>query len=96
MKNGEGPGLEDMLQIAPWVAGGLIVALILVLLHRPLKGLVRLLGRTGIGLGALYVLSYLGSFIGVALGVNLTNALVLGVLGVPGLGLLLLLHWTFL
>ena len=28
------------------------------------------------------------------LGVNLTNALVLGLLGVPGFGLLLLLNWA--
>lgn len=88
--------MESMLNILPWVAGGLILIIILVLLNKPLKGLVRLLGRTGIGLAVLYALSYLGSFIGVTLGVNMANALVLGVLGAPGLGLLLLLNWALL
>ena len=32
---------------------------------------------------------------GLSLGLNLFNALVVGVLGVPGLGLLLLVQWVF-
>lgn len=88
--------MESFMNVLPWVTGGLILALILALLHKPLKGLVRLLARTGVGLAALYALSPVGAFIGVGLGVNLTNALVLGVLGVPGFGLLLLLNWAFL
>ena len=55
----------------------------------------------GILLGAFCVLllaliAPLGSAMGVSLGVNLFNALVLGVLGLPGLGLLLLLRWSCL
>lgn len=88
--------MENFLNILPWVAGGLILVIILALLRKPLKGLARLLARTGVGLAVLYVFSQVGTFIGVTLGVNLANALVLGVLGMPGLGLLLLLHWTLL
>lgn len=88
--------MENFINALPWVAGGLLLLLILALLRRPLKGLVRLLGRTGVGLAVLYALSQVGSFIGVSLGVNLANALVLGVLGAPGLGLLLMLHWALL
>lgn len=87
--------MEGMLNTLPWVAGGLMLVLLLALLRRPLKGLARLLGRTGVGLAALYAMSHVGGLIGVNLGVNLLNALVLGVLGAPGMGLLLLLHWTF-
>ena len=36
-----------------------------------------------------------GAVTGVMLGVNLVNALVIGILGVPGLGLLLLVQWLF-
>ncbi len=50
--------------------------------------------RTGLGLGALALFSGVGEAIGVHLGVNLVNALALGVLGAPGFGLLLLLHWA--
>lgn len=42
------------------------------------------------GLAALALLNQ----IGLGLGVNLVNALILGVLGVPGLGLLLMLQWV--
>ena len=50
--------------------------------------------RTGLGLGALALFSSVGEAIGVHLGVNLVNALLLGVLGAPGFGLLLMLHWV--
>ena len=49
--------------------------------------------RAGMGIGALSLLSGIGESIGVCLGVNLINAAVLGLLGVPGMGLLLLLNW---
>ncbi len=48
----------------------------------------RLAGRTALGGGVLAALSLCSGFTGVHLGVNLVNALVLGVLGLPGLGLL--------
>ena len=54
----------------------------------------RLAARTGVGLGVLYILSWAGGPVGLCLGVNLTNALVLGVLGAPGLGLLVALDWV--
>lgn len=50
--------------------------------------------RTGVGLAALWALSGVGGLVGLHLGVNLVNALVLGVLGVPGFGLLLMLNWA--
>ncbi|MBM6926209.1 pro-sigmaK processing inhibitor BofA family protein, partial [Pseudoflavonifractor phocaeensis] len=45
-------------------------------------------------LGVLYVLSGVGGLVGLRLGVNLVNALVLGLLGVPGFGLLAALSWA--
>ena len=54
----------------------------------------RLAARTGIGLMVLWGLSGVGGLVGVHLGVNLLNALVLGLLGVPGFGLLLMLNWV--
>ena len=49
---------------------------------------------TGVGLGVLWVLSFTGGVLGLRLGVNLVNALVLGVLGAPGLGLLAAMNWA--
>lgn len=75
-----------------YLCAGLAAAAALVLLRRPLAVLVRLGVRWVGGLAALAVLQPLG----LSLGVNFINALVLGVLGVPGLGLLLLVQWALL
>lgn len=77
------------------IALGVVLALVvLAVFRRPLKALLRLLGRTAAGLAGLFAFSHIGGFIGVSLGVNLLNSLVVGLLGVPGFGLLLLLNWV--
>ena len=78
----------------PWLAVALLALSILALLHRPLGRLLRLAARSSVGLAVLALFSSVGHYIGVNLGVNLVNALVLGVLGVPGFGLLLMLQWV--
>ena len=86
--------MEPLLNALPWAAGGLMLLLALALLRRPLGWLVRLAARTGAGLGVLWALRAAGGFLGLQLGVNLANALVLGVLGLPGFGLLAALDWV--
>ena len=78
----------------PRLAVALLALSILALLHRPLGRLLRLAARSAVGLAVLALFSQVGQFIGVSLGVNLVNALILGVLGVPGFGLLLMLQWV--
>ena len=90
----EGMAVETLLNALPWIVGGLILILLLAALRRPLEWLVRLGARAGVGLAALWALSGVGGLVGLHLGVNLVNALVLGVLGVPGFGLLLMLNWA--
>ena len=89
---GEGLGMTLMTDTLPWLLVGLLAVGVLALLGRPLKHLLRLCLRTGVGLAALAAFSPVGGLIGVSLGVNLANALVMGLLGVPGFGLLLMLH----
>ena len=55
---------------------------------------VRAAVNTLIGLGGLLLLNATTAFTGLCLGVNLFNALVVGVLGLPGLVLLLLVQWV--
>lgn len=86
--------MESIAGFMPWVLGGLIVVIALAALQKPLKWLAKLLARTAVSLGALFAFSQVGGLIGVSLGVNLVNALVIALLGVPGFGLLLLLNWT--
>lgn len=82
-----------LIQALPYVVGTLCFVTALCLLRRPLAGLLRLAGRTGAGLGFLALFAPLGRLVGASLGVNLFNALVLGALGTPGFGLLLLWNW---
>ena len=78
----------------PWLLGSLGLVLALAMLRRPLSGIVHLVGRTGLGLCFLTVFAPIGQFLGAGLGVNLFNALILGILGAPGFGLLLMMNWA--
>ena len=78
----------------PWLLGSLGVVIALALLRRPLGTFFRLAGRTGAGLAFLALFAPLGEFLGAGLGVNLFNALILGILGIPGFGLLMMLNWA--
>lgn len=77
-----------------WVLAAVILLVALILLRRPLRALFRLLGRMIAGLAGLFAFSQVGGLIGVTLGVNLINALVVALLGVPGFGLLLMVNWV--
>ena len=76
-----------------WCLAGLVLCAALLLLRRPVARLLRLALRSSVGLAALALFSQVSSLIGVSLGVNPVNALILGILGVPGFGLLLMLQW---
>lgn len=69
---------------------GLLLA---VLLRKLLSQALLIVARTVLGGGLLAILSPVSGFLGLNLGVNLYNSLVIGVLGMPGLGLLMLLNW---
>ena len=79
--------------IVLWTAAGLALV-ILILLRRPLSALWRFLFRSGVGLCCLWAFNQVGAFIGVQVGVNLASGLILGALGAPGFGLLLLTQWA--
>ena len=70
-------------------------ALVGMVFSAPLRLAGKALLNTLLGLGALILLNATSAFTGLSLGVNLFNALVVGVLGVPGVVLLLLVQWVF-
>ena len=86
--------MTDLPDYAAWALAGLLLCAALFLLRWPLAQFLRLLLRSSVGLAVLALFSQLGQFLGISLGVNLVNALVLGLLGVPGFGLLLMLQWA--
>lgn len=79
---------------AAWAGAGVVLCILLLVFHRPLAFLLRLLLRSSLGLAALALFAQISPIAGITLGVNIVNALVLGLLGVPGFGLLLMLQWV--
>jgi inhibitor of the pro-sigma K processing machinery len=76
-----------------WALGALAALLILALCWRALRWLLGFALRAGLGGGVLAALGLLSEPLGLHLGVNLFNVSMIGLLGAPGLGLLLLLNW---
>jgi hypothetical protein len=72
--------------ILPLCLAGIVI---LLLFWKPVAAVLKLLARSVFGAGVLAVLSVAAPFLG--LGVNGWNALVLGALGMPGLGLLMMM-----
>lgn len=80
------------------VSLGLVLLFLVVacvrLFSAPLKVALRVLINSVLGFVALWLLNLTGGVTGIALGLNIFNSLTVGILGVPGLFLLLLLQWV--
>ena len=71
----------------------LLLLLLLAIIRLPLKFAVKLLLNMASGLVLLFVFNALGGMFDIdPLGINAVNALVSGVLGIPGVVLLVLVH----
>ena len=70
-----------------------LIVLIVKIFATPLKWLLKLALNTAIGFVALFLLNFFGAYIGLSLGMNWINALVVGLFGLPGVILLLLLQY---
>ena len=83
----------SVLEKAALGVGALFILLgVLRLTKSPLKTVFRVAGNAALGFGALWLLGR--TVPGLHLGLNVFNSLVIGVLGLPGFGLLLLLQWV--
>ena len=82
-----------MSPLIPGLTAGFIVLIVILIFFKPLVCLFRLTIRSSIAFLLLTWLQNTGSLLGITLGANLWNALVLGLLGIPGFGLLLLIQW---
>ena len=80
----------------PLILACLLAGVAVIRLFRvPLRLSLRLLGNTLAGFFALYLVNMTSTVTGLFLGLNLWNALTVGILGLPGLLLLLALQWVF-
>ena len=60
----------------------------------PLKLALKVLVNSALGCGAVWLLNLTTTVTGRSLGLNWFNALLIGILGLPGFGLLLLVQWV--
>lgn len=70
-----------------------LLAALLRIFKAPLRLALKLLLNTLLGFLALYLAGLTAPLTGITLGLNLWNALIVGILGLPGFVLLLLVQW---
>lgn len=70
-----------------------LLAVVFKIFATPLRWVLKLLLNAVFGFIALFVVNFLGGFIGLSIGMNWINAIIVGVLGVPGIVLLLLVKY---
>ena len=71
-----------------------LVVVCLRLFAAPLKLAMKMAFNSALGFGAVWLLNLTTSVTGLSLGLNWFNALLIGILGLPGFGLLLLVQWV--
>ena len=71
----------------------LAVILVLRLLAKPIRFLFKLLINTALGFVLLWLVNFFGCAIGIELELSVLNALLVGFLGIPGVLLVLALHF---
>ena len=81
-------------KLLPLLIGAVLLLALARIFRSPLKLAGKLLLNTLLGFLALWLVAATSAHTGIALGMNLANALVVGVLGLPGFVLLLLLQWV--
>ena len=81
-------------KLLPLLIGAFLLLALARIFRSPLKLAGKLLLNTLLGFLALWLVAATSAHTGIALGMNLANALVVGVLGLPGFVLLLLLQWV--
>ena len=81
-------------KLLPLLIGAFLLLALARIFRSPLKLAGKLLLNTLLGFLALWLVAATSAHTGIALGMNLASALVVGVLGLPGFVLLLLLQWV--
>ena len=77
------------------IAAAVLLLLVFIRIIRlPLKWLFKAALHAAVGFVALFVLNFIGSWIDVELEINLFNALVTGIFGVPGVIILLVIKYV--
>ena len=73
--------------------GIFLLSLTFRLLSKPIGWILKLLLHAVLGYIALFIFNFIGAWAGISLGLNFLNAVITGLLGVPGVILLLLVKY---
>lgn len=84
----------DWTVIAAAVFGLFVVYFLYRAFCRPLSIVLKGIMHLFIGAAAIFLFNLLGALWGFTLGLNVITALIVGVMGVPGLGMLVILHYV--
>lgn len=84
-----------MEHVLPVIAGVIFIFLFIKIFSTPIKWILKLLLNAALGFVLLIVINFFGSYIGLSISVGWISALVAGLLGVPGIILLILIETFF-
>ncbi|NLL20158.1 MAG: pro-sigmaK processing inhibitor BofA [Firmicutes bacterium] len=82
----------DLNYIIAFFFGVLVLYILAKLLYAPMRIILRFLGNTITGGLLLALFNMVGSFWGVQIGLNVITAVITGIMGIPGIILLLILQ----
>ena len=82
--------------ILAYACGLIILYIVAKLLVVPLKIIWKLIVNAVVGGITLILINFLGGFIGVHIGINFLTALIVGILGVPGVVLILIAQYILM
>ena len=88
--------LERFSSFTPTIIIVLLVVIAVVLFTKPIRFLLKLAINTALGFVALILINKFGAQFGLSMGINWINAVIVGVLGVPGVALLFVLKWLMI
>lgn len=81
--------LSGILMIA---AIAVFVYILIKILSAPIRLLFKILINAALGYIVLFIVNFLGGFVGLSIAMNFLNALIVGFLGVPGVVILIVLE----
>lgn len=85
--------MEILIVLLMLAAGVFLLRLFFKIMRLELKWLFKLALSAAAGFVALFIFNFLGTYIGVSLEMNLVSALITGILGVPGVIILLIFKY---
>ena len=87
--------METLSTLLMLAAAVVLLVLLVKVLSAPIRLIFKLAVNAALGFLILFVVNFFGDFVGIGVTVNLFTALIAGVLGVPGVVLLVLLQFLF-